>query len=258
MKEETRTAVKNFILEFAKKIRSIPFTVEELKKAFPFHTIFFPDDALISFKQQRTLVTKMGMQLYPKVAEIIAKDKYKEVHSDHEIECNLDIAKVNVIDKIINELREGKRKPSFDREMQELLTVTEKGETRNIRIIADLFVGDFKPGPLFFEIKSPRPNLDVCAESKKKMLFFRAIFIDKNPQAFLAFSYNPFIYRKDYRHNFTKQIMDLDKEVLIGEEMWDKLGGHGTYEELLKIIEEIREELRKEKKNVTKSLKNFS
>jgi len=39
--------------------------------------------------------------------------------------------------------------------------------------------------------------------------------------------------------------MDLDKEVLIGEEMWDKLGGSGTYEELLDIIEEIRKKIEK-------------
>ena len=33
--------------------------------------------------------------------------------------------------------------------------------------------------------------------------------------------------------------MDMDKEVLIGEEMWDKLGGSGTFDELLDIIEEV-------------------
>jgi hypothetical protein len=31
---------------------------------------------------------------------------------------------------------------------------------------------------------------------------------------------------------------------LIGEEMWDKLGGEGTYEEILDIVEEIKRELK--------------
>jgi hypothetical protein len=244
MKRETREKIKNFIIDFASEITKVPFTIEELKKAFPFHTIFFPEEALISFKQQRSIVTKMGMTLYPKIAEIVAKDQYHEVHLDHEIVAEIDVAKVNVIDRIINDLRAGRIEPNFNKENQRILTVAGGGK-RKIRIIADLFVGDFKPGPLFMEIKSPRPNLDVCAESKKKMLFFRAVFVNKEPEAFLAFPYNPFIYRENYRHGFTKRIMDMRKEVLIGEEMWNKLGGAGTYNELLNIIEEAKKEIKR-------------
>jgi hypothetical protein len=38
--------------------------------------------------------------------------------------------------------------------------------------------------------------------------------------------------------------MDIEREVLIGEEMWDKIGGKGTFDELLKILEEVKEELK--------------
>lgn len=241
------------MVDFASEITKVPFTVEELKKAFPFHTIFFPEEALISFKQQRSIVTKMGMTLYPKIAEIIAGDQYREVHHDYEIVGELEAAKVNEIDGIINNLRAGRMNPNFDREMQSILSAS-GGRKQKVRIIADLFVGDFKPGPLFLEIKSPRPNLDVCAESKKKMLFFRALFADRNPQAFLAFSYNPFVHRERYKHSFTKRIMDMHREVLIGEEMWDKLGGEGTYNELLDIIEEAKKEIRRTR---TTSLNEF-
>jgi len=36
--------------------------------------------------------------------------------------------------------------------------------------------------------------------------------------------------------------MDMDKQVLIAEEFWDKIGGHDTYEELLRILAEIKQE----------------
>jgi len=36
--------------------------------------------------------------------------------------------------------------------------------------------------------------------------------------------------------------MDRDKQVIIAEEFWDKIGGHGTYEELLQILAEIKQE----------------
>jgi hypothetical protein len=243
MKEQTVDNIKKFVASFASEITTVPYTIEDLKKAFPFHSIFFPDEALISFKQQRSVVTKMGMILYPKVAEIIARDQHKEVHLDHELTGEMDAAKIEIIDRMINELRAGRRTPDFHKETQEIVNAR-SGEKRKIRVIADLFVGDFKEGPLFLEIKSPLPNLDVCAESKKKMLLFRAFFENKNPQAFFAFPYNPFVHKADYKHPFTKRIMDIDNEVLVGEEMWDKLGGKGAYQELLKIIDEVKEELK--------------
>jgi hypothetical protein len=238
MKTETRTKLKETLLSFIQSITEVPYSIEELKRAYPFHALLFPGEAIKSFKKQRTIVTKMGQQLIPQLAEIIAKDQYVEVHRNYEIVGQLDIAKIEVIDSIINSLRMGKRKPDHQKEIQEILTAKSDNK-KEVRVIADLFIGDFQPGPLFFEIKSPLPNLDVCAESKKKMLLFQAIFENKNPQAFLALYYNPF-YPKKYAHAFTKRIMDLEKEVLIGEDMWNKLGGKGTYDELLSVIEEIK------------------
>ena len=37
--------------------------------------------------------------------------------------------------------------------------------------------------------------------------------------------------------------MDMDRQVLIAEEFWDKIGGQGTYEELLRILAEIKQEM---------------
>jgi hypothetical protein len=84
------------------------------------------------------------------------------------------------------------------------------------------------------------PNLDIAAESKKKILTFLALHRGNHPQAYLAFAYNPFISREAYNHPFTSQIMDLEAEVLMGEEFWDKIGGKGTYSELLDVIAEVK------------------
>ena len=63
-------------------------------------------------------------------------------------------------------------------------------------------------------------------------------------EAYLGFPYNPFIRRQDYSHRPTLRIMDISSEVLIGEEMWDKIGGPGTFMELLKVLDEVKEKLR--------------
>jgi len=36
--------------------------------------------------------------------------------------------------------------------------------------------------------------------------------------------------------------MDLDKEVLIGQEFWDRIGGPGTYEGLLAIVDQVKKD----------------
>lgn len=244
MKQETRTKLKEVLSNFVKSIVEVPYSVEELKKAYPFHALVFPGEALKAFKKQRSVVTRMGQKLIPQIAEIIARDKYKDVHRDYEIVGSLEIAKINVIDRIVNELRMGRRKPDHESEMEEIRRAHSE-KTREIRLIADLFVGDFIPGPLFLEMKSPRPNLDVCAETKRKILLFKALFEGKNPEAYMALYYNPY-YPKEYAHPFTRRIMDLNKEVLIGQAMWDKLGGKNTYQELLEIIEEISSKLSKD------------
>lgn len=243
MKEKTKKEIVKFLVYFARaNIPMVP--AEDIRRAYPFHTLFFDDDGLRAFKVQRSLVTKMGQQLYPKIAELVAKDRFNIVHRDHQITGKIEENKAHAIERIITDLRQGRREPDFEAEMREV-GAARGGRMVERSVIADLYVEDFDPGPLFLEIKSPRPNLDVCAESKKKMLYFRALYADKNPQAYLAFPYNPFIRREDYGHGPTRRIMDLEREVLIGEEMWDLLGGERTYEEILSLIEEAKRKLGK-------------
>lgn len=246
MKEKTKDEIRRLVLDFTRKlsIKKRDFTIEELKRAFPFHALFFTDDAIIAFKLQRSIVTTLGMKIYPQIARIIAKDRYEKVYIDHPIEKEIPEEKANVIERIITNLRQGRIKPDFEREVAEIRR-SERGNLVKRRIIADIFIEDHEDGPLFMEVKSPRPNLDVCAESKKKMLYFRAFFENENPQAFIGFPYNPFVYRDKYEHNFVFRIFDFDNEVLLGEEMWDKLGGEGTFAELLNLLEELKDGVKK-------------
>lgn len=246
MKEATKEKIREVILSFAKdlKTKKGDFTLEELKKAFPFHALFFTDEAIIAFKLQRSLVTSLGMQLYPEIARIVAMDKYNEVFKDHLIESNISENKANIIEKIVTELREGSRRPNFNQEMQEIKSA-KGGKIIKRKIIADIFIRDHEEGPLFMEIKLPRPNLDICAETKKKMLYFRVFFENQNPQAYIGFPYNPFVRRENYRHNFVFRIFDFDREVLLGEEMWNKLGGKGTFDELMNILSDLEKEVKR-------------
>jgi len=248
MKSETREQLKTFIVGFATKMLSKAqgLPIDDLRRAYPFHELFFKGDAIVAFTLQRSIVTAMGKKFYPNLSKILASDIYQSVHLDYRIEGRLGDSTCNKIEQIVTDLRNRRRQPNHDKEMQEILLSSVEEGKRAASVICDLYIDDFEGGPFFAEIKTPRPNLDICAESKKKILYFLAIMQaegHKGAAGYFAFPYNPFLTREKYAHNFTRQVMDMGKEVLIGEEFWNTIGGTGAYEELLEIIVEVRNEL---------------
>ena len=87
MRQNTRESIKSFIKSFLqKRLSKIQhFTLEELRRAYPFHDLLFRDEALIAFKLQRSIVTAMGRDFYPKIARLIAQEKYRDVHLDYKL-----------------------------------------------------------------------------------------------------------------------------------------------------------------------------
>lgn len=239
MNSDTRKNVFNLLQEFVTRMTRVDYDIEELQKAYPFQSLFFRDEAIIAFKRQRSIMTGLGQNLYPKLARIIANEHYKDVRLDEKFRATIDGAVADAIDRIVTELRVKQRKPDHAKEVNEVLRV-KGGARREVVVTADLFIGDFKQSVFFSELKSPLPNLDIAAETKKKILTFIALHCDEAPQAYLAFPYNPFITRENYKHPFTRQIMDIETEVLMGEEFWDKIGGKGTYIELLDVIKKVK------------------
>lgn len=239
MKKDTREKVSELLEGFLNRVTRVEYSVEELQRAYPFHSLFFRDDAIIAFKRQRSIVTSLGQRLYPRLAQIIAGESYEDVHLEREFRAAIDGAVADTVERIVTELRVRQRSPNHAQEVAELLAA-KGGTEREVVVTADLFIGDHREGPFFAEIKTPRPDLDVAAESKKKMLTFLALHPGGNAQAYLAFAYNPFISREAYAHPFTKQVMDLEAEVLMGGEFWDKIGGKGTYDGLLRVIAEVK------------------
>ena len=239
MNKKTKQKVIDLLTDLVARLTQVEYSIEELQKAYPFHSLFFRDDAIVAFKRQRSIVTSLGRTLYPKLARLIAEERYKDVHLDYTLKGIMDGAVADAIDRVVTELRVAQRKPNHNQEVAEILRA-KGGEHRELVVTADLYIGDFSEGPFFSELKSPLPNLDVAAESKKKILTFIALHQGKDPQAYLAFAYNPFITREAYGHGFTARIMDMEAEVLMGEEFWNKIGGKGTYSQLLKLIAEVK------------------
>ena len=236
-----------FLLEQMPKLTK--WTLQEIRQAYPFHRLFFPDQAILAARVERSVVTTMGSNLYPSLARAIALGRFNEVETNYSIQGDVNDAACNMIEQIVTELRTrakrgtDRRKPDHTTELRDILS-SRGGGQREINVTADLYIGDFLGGPLFVELKTPLPNLDIAAESKRKMLYYLAVKDRQNipgARAFLGLTYNPYLTRELYGHSFTRQIMDMTNEVLIGHEFWDYIGGPGTYDELLDAIDEVRQ-----------------
>ena len=249
MRRETRERLWHVLYDFA--LEQIPrrnrWTLEDLRLAYPFHRLLFSEEAILGARVERSVVTSMGTRLYPSIARTIAEGRFEKVFTEHTIEGVVNDAACNMIEQIVTELRtprrrrETPREPFHFDEVSDILNSRGGGRT-NRAVTADLYIEDFQGGPLFIELKSPLPNLDIAAESKRKILYYLLIMDRKGvagAQAYLGLTYNPYIRREDYAHSFTKQIMDMERQVLMGSELWDMIGGEGTYAELLDIIEDV-------------------
>lgn len=235
-------------------------TVEELKLAMPFHGLFFGDQGLVAAANQRSIVTSMGQSLYPGIAKIIVEGTYKEVFVSGRkkkgkapIEGQLPASVPALINRILEDLYQKKRKPDHQAEIAEILETIRTGvggreNQQGVKVEPDVYVADYDPGALFIELKSPYANKDVCFKSKNKLLTFLAIMHTKgssNAEAYLGLTYNPDIDRDAFKWWPVLQMMDMNKQVLIGPELWDKLGGPGTYKQLLEVVAKVQAEIAK-------------
>ena len=253
MRQETKESLWHVMHDFA--LEQMPkrnrWTLGDIRLAYPFHRLLFSEEAILGARVERSVVTSMGNTLYPSIARTIAEDRFEQVFTEHTIDGVVNDAACNMIEQIVTELRtprrrrETPREPCHEDEVSDILNSRGGGRT-NRAVTADLYIEDFHGGPLFVELKSPLPNLDIAAESKRKILYYLLIMDRKGvagAQAYLGLTYNPYIRREDYAHSFTKQIMDMERQVLMGSELWDMIGGQGAYAELLDIIEDVHAHL---------------
>jgi len=62
----------------------------------------------------------------------------------------------------------------------------------------------------------------------------------------VVFSNSLIFTSKPYSRWTMAGMLDLENELLVAEEFWDFLGGEESYEKLLKIFEEVGQEMRRE------------
>ena len=242
IKNLLRDKIKTKLKKYSRETTSMPFLVRLIQN----------EEQVASYSFIHSILTSLGMSIYEDVAKIIAKPNSQETDTKVDMNGLISDAQTSVIEKIMNELRNGIREANKEKEIEEVLKASsENGKKQKDGAIADFFMkrNDIEH---YFEIKTVKPNIDVFTKSKKKILEWVARK-RKNIKTFLAFPYNPY-YPEPYER-FTEQgVLEKGNEFLIGKEFWDFLGGEGAYEELLAIFDEVGKELKESIQNKIKEV----
>ena len=252
MNDKTRREVKEYMRSYALNlIRSrrnrVDEFVEKALKKYPFHIIFFPLDYIVISEVERSITAGVGLAFYTGIAERIARERFSDVRKNHTFCFELNEGSVRKIDDILEALDRKRRKPDVMAEMREILAASSGTKVR-VDVTADFYIGDYEYRgervPVLIEFKTPWPKKEDCVRSKRRILLFRVAH-GFEALAFIGFPYNPFRTEKDIWWT-TKQFFDLDHEVLFGEDLWNFIGGPGTYNELVAIAEEVSREVKPE------------
>lgn len=251
MNEETKRKIKDECLDCVRR------TIERVTKALekeregenfsnPFQARLLNDELIIPAKFVRSFVTSFGMKPLEKISLYIALDNVDTTDGCTQKETFVTISQ-NTLDSINRLVEQQKtnvlgRKALWSEDINSIVTSDENVITH--KVISDLW---FKRNGVdhFVSIKTVQPNKDQTEIAKKDSLILK--FGVEGSRPYFALPYNPYgHYKEDYNHSppYTFFNMIEDEVVLIGKEYWDFLGGEGTYETLLGVVEEAGRETR--------------
>lgn len=219
--------IENKLKKYGRETISMPFLARLVQD----------NEKIAAYSFIHSLATTLGMSIYEDVSVIIAKNTCNECFRNYGVGGVISKKQKSVINKIINDLRNGDRKSNIKKEMSEVIQASpEGGKYQKSGNIADFYMKRGKD-EYYFEIKTVKPNIDVFEKSKTKLLEWVAR--KRKPiKVILAFPYNPY-YPNPYSRFTEEGMMDYPNDFLIGEEYWDFLGGKNTFPQLLEVFDKV-------------------
>ena len=257
MKDKTKEisdAIKILIITLMDKVMDRvliedPFLKDEHRAKKPLYAALVPDEIFKGSHFERRFVTPFG-KVWENLAKVAGEKGMGFADTDHHIVGNIRVERLRRITEVLNRLEhpeagQKRIKPDWDNEIKYILEG--KGKKIPVTVVCDVYAEDKIANKKYaFEIKSPLPNSDITKVSKEKILKLYSMEPRKIDDAFFALPYNPYGKREDYACGFPQRWFDMknDKVVLIGDEFWDFLGGSGTYQQFIDVINSLGKKYR--------------
>ncbi len=207
-------------------------------KLKPFHNAILPPEAVRLSSFERSFSTSLG-NTFEECARLIALDNHREAGRSRVLTGKISRKSLAEIERVRTLIDEG-HSIDYPEVVQRVLKANSHEEVA-IRTITDVYLKTAKDEEYYFEIKSPKPNKGQGIEVTDRLLRTHALRKQGPPKVrtFFAMAYNPYGSRKNYKHSFAVQHLDMNHQVVIEDEFWDIVGGPGTFKALLEIYAEV-------------------
>jgi hypothetical protein len=221
-----------------------PFVADRHRADKPLYAALVPDEIFKGSHFERRFVTPFG-KVWERLAVLVAIQGFGKASQEHRIEGLVKVGRLQRISEVLSRLEhtgagQRRQKPNWAEELHYILSGD--GEDIPVQVVCDVFAENTQTGEKFaFELKAPLPNSDITKVSKEKILKLHAMHPQQVNAAYFALPYNPYVDRANYiwPHPMRWFDMQSDPVVLIGEELWDKLGGVGTYQAFIEAVNDI-------------------
>lgn len=218
--------------------------------SMPFHTRLLGKDRLALYSFIHSLSTNFGTAIFEPVAIALAESRFKTALKQQTAGNQISLEAHKVIQEIMNGLETAVKEPNKEKEIERIREVAQKGQMNTVRLTkVDLWLEKEKEELFLFDIKTAKPNAGGFREFKRTLLEWASAIFAVNPNAkvntFIAIPYNPY-EPEPYKRWTMRGMLDLKKELKVGKEFWDFIGGEGVYENLLDCFEKVGIEMREE------------
>ena len=253
IRREVRDAIESLVREMMERlmlkvVETDPFDADALRRERPFHAALVPEIIFKASHLERRFVTPFG-KLWERVAKTLGESAHGFAATDHKISGQVPEERLQRIQKTLNDLEhassdEGRITPNWEAELRYILAGG--GPLIETEVICDVFIAsspDDRAGRAF-ELKAALPNSDQTKVSKEKIFKLHAMTPTMVRDAYFGLPYNPYGKREDYGWSFPMRWFDMrsDPCVLIGEELWNEIGGPGAFAEFVDIVTEVGSE----------------
>ncbi|MCX7886266.1 MAG: TdeIII family type II restriction endonuclease [Verrucomicrobiae bacterium] len=218
--------------------------------SMPFHTRLLGADRMALFSFIHSLSTNFGAAIFEPVAVAVAKTRFRHAVSQAAAGDCISKRAHEVIQEIMDGLATAVTEPDLDAEVRRLRAVCQLGTMSPVKLTRVDLMLESQDGVFYlFDLKTAKPNAGNFREFKRTLLEWTAAFLARNPKvdvrAAIAIPYNPY-EPKPYNRWTMRGMIDLRKQLYVGKEFWDFLGGDGAYEQLLGVFEAVGVELKPE------------
>ena len=216
----------------------------------PFHYRLLGKDRMALFSFIQSLNTTFGVSIYEPVAIALAHERFRVAKAQAKPANRISTEAHLQIQTIMDGLRAANRESDRSVEIEEIRDVCRQGTLNEVKLTkVDLWLENSESELFLIDLKTVKPNKDSVEKFKLTLLEWTAAELAREPETvintIIGFPYNPY-EPKPYSRWTLRGMLDLNHEILIAEELWDFIGGEGTYIDLLNAFETAGIELRSE------------